>query len=76
MCGCSRGESPRQIFLVDNKVYLDLDLRQEIFNRCKNLDLIWLSDAERLVWIFEHKIFALAEYLEKAWDKRTKKMYV
>ena len=51
------------------------ELRQKLFNRCKNLDLIWLSDAERLVWIFEHKIFALAEYLEKAWDKRTKTTY-
>ena len=52
------------------------ELRQKLFNRCKNLDLIWLSDADRLCWIFEHKIFALAEYLEKAWDKRSKITYI
>ena len=39
------------------------------------MDLMWLSDAERLQWIFVHKIFALADYLEKAWDIRTKKTY-
>lgn len=52
------------------------ELRQRLFNRCKNIDLMWLSDAERLQWIFVHKIFALADYLEKAWDIRTKKTYM
>ena len=52
------------------------ELRQKLFSRCKNLDLIWLSDADRLCWIFENKIFALAEYLEKAWDKRSKITYI
>ncbi len=31
---------------------------------------------ERLKWIFDHKFFALAEYLEKALDKQTKRTYV
>ena len=52
------------------------DLRQKLFERCKNLDLIWLDDAQRLAWIFEHRVFALAEFLEKAWDKRAKRTYI
>ena len=50
-------------------------LRQRLFDRCRNQDLMWLNDAERLVWLFEFKVFALGEYLEKAWDMRTKKSY-
>ena len=46
------------------------ELRSRLFDKCENLDLLWLNDADRLKWLFDHKVFAFAEFLEKAWRKR------
>lgn len=38
------------------------ELRQKLFGKL----LMWLNDADGLKWLFDSKIFTLAEYLDKA----------
>ena len=52
------------------------ELRLKLFYRCKNPNLPWMNDSDRLRWLFDNKVFALAEFLERAWEKRTKIIYV
>jgi hypothetical protein len=51
------------------------EMRLKLFKKCKTTDLMWLNDADRLKWFFDYKVFALADYLEKAWAKRTKSTF-
>ena len=52
------------------------EIRLKLFNRCNNQNLPWMTDADRLRWLFDNKVLALAEFLEKAWEKRAKTIYV
>lgn len=56
---------------------LYINLRNVLFAKIQgiNPDLFWMSEGEMLNWLFKNEFFAVASYIEKAWQMRLKALY-
>ena len=60
---------------IENEIHFILhcpyyyDLRLRLFNKVE-INVLDLCDVEIIAWLFEHKTFAIADFIDRAWARR------